>query len=345
MNFLDSSLRVARISGISVRVHVLFLIWIGYQLFTSGGAAGDTALFLGLLFGLVLLHELGHCFGARSVGGHAEDILMWPLGGLAYAHAPMRPWPQFVTVAAGPLVNALLCVASALVILAATGGGMLPGINPLAPEPILLRDTVLRFPGWLHYVYVFYHVNLWLLAFNLLPIYPLDGGQLFQTILWPFVGLNRATQIACTVGLAGSALLGAYALSGGGGGILFVIALFGAFTCWQRLQAASRGLLIEDARFATFGPTHDPRPWWQRILRLGRARRRPTVAGRALNPNPGAWQERQAQREHDEAELDRILKKVSERGIQSLTYVERQRLEQISRQRRAAERQYERGKL
>ncbi len=331
MNFLGGAIPIGRVLGITVRIHMLFVLYVGFRLLDAGrsGDLRTELLFLGLLFGIVLLHEIGHCLGARAVGGHAEDILMWPLGGLAYASAPMRPWPQFVTVAAGPAVNVVLCLLSAGVILAATNGHLWPPLNPLSGEWI--RTGPFDAPAWLPYVMLFYRVNLFLLAFNLLPIFPLDGGQIFQALLWPLVGLQRATILACQVGLVGAALFVYLALRGEGS-ILFFIALFGGLTCWQRLQAALQGMLYEDPVYIRSGS--DGRTFWDRLL--GRRRRPGRLPSDQINPNPGGWEARQAQRAAEEAELDRILKKVSEHGIHSLSYVERQTLERITRERQAA---------
>ena len=93
----------------------------------------------------------------------------------------------------------------------------------------LLR--ALDLPPWTWYLGLFYSVNYFLLAFNLLPIYPMDGGQLFQCLLWPFLGLHRAMTIACQVGLIGCIGLGLWGISSGGGGMLLFIAMFGGFTC------------------------------------------------------------------------------------------------------------------
>lgn len=105
MDFLNGSFPLFRFAGISVRIHILFILFIGMRLLDGRGNFESELIFLTMLFGVVLLHEFGHCFGARAVGGDAENILLWPLGGLAYANAPMTPWAQFVTVACGPLVN------------------------------------------------------------------------------------------------------------------------------------------------------------------------------------------------------------------------------------------------
>jgi Zn-dependent protease len=342
MNFLGGSFRVARLFGIDIRVHVLFLLYIAFRVFDAvragAGSWQHELVFLGLLFGIVLAHEFGHCFGARSVGGYAENILMWPLGGLAYAHAPMRPWPQFVTVACGPLVNLGFCVVSGLIVLAQTHEVGLLLLNPF-------RGVLLPELNWLGFVWVLYQVNLLLLAFNLLPIYPLDGGQLFQAIIWPFLGLQRATLIACQVGLVGCVIFGLLGLRGGGGGMLFFIAVFGGFTCWQRLQAARQGLIVEDPSFGPhyYGRDHASRgSLWSRLF--GR-RRPPGFDDDGLvspNPNPGGWETRQAERAKEDAELDRILQKVSAQGIHSLSYVERQMLERITRERQRQEHEFQR---
>jgi Zn-dependent protease len=342
MNFLGGSFKVARLFGVTIRVHILFVIWIAFELFTSGHGWQSQALFLGLLFGIVLLHEFGHCFGARLVGGYADNILMWPLGGLAYAHAPMRPWPQFVTVAAGPLVNVLLCLLSAGVMFLVTGGDIGLPINPLRPA----FDIPPNAPDWIEYAAIFYLVNLYLLAFNLLPIFPLDGGQLFHAIIWPFVGLQRASVIACQVGLAGCGLLAFWGLRRGGSEMLIFIAIFGGLTCWQRLQAAKQGWLVEDPAGTRYDSGRPGAGLWSRLFRSSRPAPRPArpIEYPSPNPNPGGWEAVQAARAAEDAELDRILKKVSEYGIRSLSYVERQTLERITRERQREEQQFQRDR-
>jgi Zn-dependent protease len=109
-----------RAFGVPVKVHVLFFV-IVLGLFLRQLAVpynvvwwGDVLLFVGpLLFGLVLLHEFGHCFGGRAVNGDATEILIWPLGGLAFVDVPHN-WrgPTVLTAAAGPAVNAAICLAA-----------------------------------------------------------------------------------------------------------------------------------------------------------------------------------------------------------------------------------------
>lgn len=342
MNFLNGSFRIGQLFRINIRVHVLFLIYIAFRLITAGAHWQFYGMFLGMLFGIVLVHEFGHCLGARAVGGDARDILMWPLGGLAYAYAPMRPWPQFVTVACGPLVNLVFCLISGAVVVGYTGLWGLILLNPF--EGIMLpRDM-----NWLAGLWIFYQVNLMLLMFNLLPIYPLDGGQLFQAFIWPFVGLQRATLIACYVGIAGCVMLGMWGLRGGGQMLLF-IAVFGGFTCYQRLRMVQYGMVVQDDSFTdSLGrPLRRGGTFWSRLFKT-RSGSRPSapveypVRRPPANPNPGAWEAKQSERQRLDAELDRILKKVSEQGVHSLSYVERQTLERATRERQAREREVQR---
>jgi Zn-dependent protease len=336
MDFLNGSFRVGRLFGITIRVHILFVIWIAYRLISDWQAWQLHAAFLGMLFAIVLIHEFGHCFGARSVGGFAENILMWPLGGLAYAHAPMTAWAQFVTVACGPLVNVLFCLGSGA-ILAITAKTL--AIFSLSP----FNSVAVPYgaPPWFGYLAIFYWVNYFLLALNLLPIYPLDGGQLFQCLLWPFVGLQSALTIACQVGIAGCIGLGLWGLTGGGGMLIF-IALFGGFTCWQRLKMLRYGMVVDES--IKRAPYREYRPRREGFFaRMFKRKRRPRPnAADVSNPNPGGW-ERKVQEEADLAvELDRILKKVHDQGLNSLSYVERQTLQRATRERQQREREFDR---
>ena len=337
MDFLNASFKVGRLFGIDVRVHILFLIFIGWRLWGSPDWT-TTLIFLGLLFGIVLIHEFGHCFGARAVGGDAQNILMWPLGGLAYAHAPMTPWAQFVTVACGPLVNLVFCVVSGIYVFAQTHEAALIFLNPFGGlfVPPAGRMSLLAA------VWVFYQVNLLLLAFNILPIYPMDGGQLFQCLLWPFMGLQRAMTVACQVGLLGCIGLGIWGLSEGGGGMLLFIALFGGFTCWQRLKMLKYGMIVDErVKYAPYRQHGSGRRggWLARLFKL---KRRPRPTRPDSNPNPGGWKAKVDEEAERDAELDRILKKVHDQGLHSLNYIERQTLERATRERQQREREFER---
>jgi stage IV sporulation protein FB len=129
------SFPLGRMFGIAVRVHVLLpLVMLGLILraLTHEGSTvslGEAGLMMVLLFVAVLLHEFGHCFAARSVDGDASEVLLWPLGGLAYCDLPHTPRAHLITALGGPAVNLVLCVVAAGALAFAQ---LAPPLNPLA---------------------------------------------------------------------------------------------------------------------------------------------------------------------------------------------------------------------
>src|SRR2546421_9489053 len=117
------SFPLGRFFGIPVRVHVWFpavaaglILYAAWKKDVIPGTWIDAAMVEALLFGIVLLHEFGHCFGARAVDGDAQEVLMWPLGGLAFVDVPHTPRAHFVTVVCGPAVNLVLGGAALLLL-------------------------------------------------------------------------------------------------------------------------------------------------------------------------------------------------------------------------------------
>ena len=108
------ALTVFRAFGIPVRVHLFFfIITLGLcirQISVMPHVWWVDVVLVSVvaLFFVVLLHEFGHCFGARYVDGEAKEVLIWPLGGLAYVDVPHTPRANFITTAAGPAVNVLI---------------------------------------------------------------------------------------------------------------------------------------------------------------------------------------------------------------------------------------------
>lgn len=331
MNLLSGALWIGRIFDINIRVHVLFFLMV-VVLVSSGNQPWSREIgFYLLLFGIVLAHELGHCLGARLVGGDAEEILLWPLGGLAVAQAPMRPWPQFVTIAAGPLVNLIFLVLGGvpllLLWLAPHWFGLTPGFIEQSPRPT-----------WLLMLFEFTVLNGILLVFNLLPVFPLDGGQLLRTIIWPWLGLRRSTIVVSVIGLCGATLLILTAVFTQAV-VLFLIALFSGFISLQHLLAAQRGLISDEVLARYPEPAADPRRGlWQRLFT---SKRRYLVAARPVRlapaPSIGVATEEPIAPDpaHDEALLRKLVEKVTTQGAQALSYIERQQLERLIRSRRA----------
>jgi Zn-dependent protease len=182
--------------------------------------AWNAAEYLALFF-FVLLHEYGHALACRQVGGSASEIMLWPLGGMAYVAPPLRPGATLWSNAAGPLVNV------AVLIVLAPPGIMLDRSFKLSRTAPNIHSFLLALAA----------INILLLAFNLLPIYPLDGGQIIRSLLWFAVGRSRSLMAAVAIGFAGVA------------GLLYlslrlrsvwmaVLALFILGGCWGGLREA-----------------------------------------------------------------------------------------------------------
>jgi len=311
------SLPMGRVAGITIRVHWLFLLLIVAQLLrASTGSAIGMAPMLLLLLGLfwsVLLHELGHCFACRSVGGSANEVLLWPLGGLAWCSPPPRWMAHLITAAGGPLVNlALISVLGPLLgILSGTWWGV------AIPNPLSLGglDAVAH-SWWLMALYLFVWTNALLLAFNLLPIYPLDGGRILQAALWPRLGYSSSARIAVRIGFVGGIALIILALVRDEL-LLLLVAIFAISVCQtsiRQLDFSERVLGFESGPDGVDeSPVDEPDPDQER-------------------------REREAARAAAESEeIDRILLKINRTGIESLTARERRLLKQATDRRRQQE--------
>lgn len=184
MDLFGSGISLGRWAGIRVMMHWSFVLYAAMRILGSR-SPGQSTLFMVLLFGIVLLHEFGHCFACRAVQGRADHIVLWPLGGLAMCLPPDRPWPQLTTTAGGPLVNVLL-----IPVLWAVRQYLLPtlpaGSMATAYSWQIFNDAV--------------EINALLLTFNLLPAYPMDGGRLLQELLWPILGYGRSLLVTGMVG-------------------------------------------------------------------------------------------------------------------------------------------------
>src|SRR5712691_4325375 len=166
----QGSIRLFRFSEIDVFLHWSWFLLAFYEINARKGRYSsigwNVAEYLAL-FLIVTLHEFGHSLACRQVGGQANQIVLWPLGGVAYVNPPQRPGATLWSIAAGPLVNVVLApILIGLWVLASFSRW-----DTSAPDGYaFIRDVC--------------SINIGLLMFNLLPIYPLDGGQILQSLLW-----------------------------------------------------------------------------------------------------------------------------------------------------------------
>ncbi|HEX2973764.1 MAG TPA: site-2 protease family protein [Tepidisphaeraceae bacterium] len=308
---LNGAVPLGRWFSIRVRVHASLILFIGLTLlldYSQGYPLHQRLLSMSALFAMVLLHEFGHCFTARAFGGTAEEILMWPLGGLAYTNPPHRPGPTFLTAAAGPLVNATLCLLVAIALWSLTGH--LVSLNPFHALP---HTDSTHWPAVAFFLHWTFFTSYILLLFNLLPIYPLDGGQMLQAALWPKLGFYKASAFAYATGMVGAVALAVVGLILGKLLLVFV-AVAGFIYCLQR-QRLMRDMGEEFFETMEYNPTPgtegDSRPHHHRRLSRRAIRRI----------------QRCAQKEQfEQARIDSILDKVSAHGLRSLSWWERRAL-------------------
>ncbi len=218
------SIRLMRVAGIQVFLHWSWFLVAAVEVqnranyYTSfiWNVLEYLALFL-----LVLLHEFGHSLACRQVGGKADQIVLWPLGGVAYVSPPQRPGAMLWSLAAGPLVNLVLVPVLYLLGKVSLAAGW---PTDLSNVHFLLRAI--------------WYMNLALLIFNLLPIYPLDGGQILRSLLWFAFGRARSLMLASIVGFGGVILMVLWS-------VVFqsvwmgILSVFVLLSCWGALRQAS----------------------------------------------------------------------------------------------------------
>ena len=195
------SIPAGKLFGIEIRIHFTFLllvifIWVA-QSATKDISSGLRALSLvGIVFGSVILHELGHALVARHAGVPAKGIILLPIGGITIldetqviSESP-NTWKRDIRIAvAGPFVNLLTAAAVALVLFAMG--------FPLLARPLVTPGNLLRSLVWL---------NVYLGLFNLLPAYPMDGGRVLRALFSREADPVRATQRAVRIGQVFSTL-------------------------------------------------------------------------------------------------------------------------------------------
>lgn len=214
---MDGSIKLFRVWGIDIRMHPTFpliLVWaaLQYGLLQGQGWAGVAfgIVVTLLLFVIVVLHELGHSYAALRYRVPVRRIVLLPIGGVAELEGmPENPRQELVIALAGPAVNGLLAVLLWLVARAVRLG------DELLPGPALdLFERGALAGGEAVFRYIFI-ANLFLGLFNLLPIFPLDGGRVLRALLALRLPYVRATAIAAGIGQAAAWLFGLWGILSG----------------------------------------------------------------------------------------------------------------------------------
>jgi len=240
------SMKLAEFAGIAVRVHATFLILVGWVALASWQAEQTVAAVVGgiafilAIFVCIVLHEFGHALTARRYGIRTRDITLLPIGGVArLERMPEEPRQELLVAIAGPAVNVVIA-AVLWIWLAATRSFVPPENLGVVAGPFLERVMI---------------VNVFLVGFNLVPAFPMDGGRMLRAILASRMPYGRATQIAASIG-QGIALLFGFA-----GLFLNPFLLFIALFVWigaaqeagmVQMRTALAGMPVEDLMLTDF---------------------------------------------------------------------------------------------
>ncbi len=232
---LGGSITIVRFAGIPIRVHwtfALLLLWIIVLEARRNGSPASAAystLFVLLIFVCVTLHELGHALAAKAFGVRTRSITLLPIGGVAaLERIPEKPAQELVIALAGPLVNVVI---AAGLLLGLVIHGSMKGMPALSIPGADVGGFLASLAA----------VNIWLVIFNMIPAFPMDGGRVLRSLLATAVDFAHATRVAALVG-QGVAILMALA------GIFFnpfllLIALF----VWIAASAESQATQARSA--------------------------------------------------------------------------------------------------
>ncbi len=248
------AIRLGRIAGIEVRIHVTFFLLLGYLGLAGYHAEGmrgalELMLLACVVFACVLLHEFGHAFAARRCGIRTPDITLFPFGGVArIERMPENPRQEIFIALAGPAVNVI--IATVLWAVLAVSGHAVP------TEQTGMAGTL---------AYEVMSVNVMLLLFNLIPAFPMDGGRVLRALLATRLDHGRATRIAAHIGQALAVALGMVGVFGisiraheiAPNPMLIVVAFFVFMAAANeagavQLQSVTRGLSVAAAMVTDF---------------------------------------------------------------------------------------------
>jgi stage IV sporulation protein FB len=242
------SYRIFTFAGTEVRIHVTFfllLLFVASQGLMSGQGAGvalESMLFIVTMFTCVVLHEFGHVLAARGYGIRTPDITLLPIGGVArLERMPRKPSQEFVVAICGPLVNVI--IAAAIYLVLGINAEFNPGYDFLKTGNFFEKLMV-----W----------NVFMVLFNLVPAFPMDGGRVLRSLLAMFLDYGQATRLAATIG-QGIAMLVAISmlLTSTFHPMLLLICFFIFMAAGQEAasvtqQEATRDLRVKDAMLTDF---------------------------------------------------------------------------------------------
>lgn len=336
-DFLAWNLSLGRWGGVHVRLHVFFVLLavLALHLAAAEGLLWYGATAVVVLLASVVAHEIGHCAAAHRVGGSADQVVLWPFGGLVQVHLAHDPRDELLTALFGPAVNLAVCLLAAAPLLLAEQESAAALFNPLLP-PIgdatgLTLTVALQLVAWINWV---------LVLVNLLPAFPLDGARALRALLWPRFGLRtsaiyvaRAARLsAILMVVAGWLIRESYAFATLPLMLLGIFLFFSARSETDRLQDHDTGDEPTLGYDFSEGYTSLERP-------LQAAPRGPGPLRRWIDSRREARELRRRQLElEEERRADEILARLHERGPDALTEEDRAVLARVSQRYRNRQR-------
>lgn len=225
------SFQIASVSSIPIRIHytfILFLLYIAFSEISAGADALPEVVFICSVFFCILLHELGHAFAGRLFKLRTRDIVLYPFGGIATMSGGGKPISELVVALAGPAVN--IIIAMILTSFLTTP------IESEAQQLVLLKSSAL--------VDRLFITNIFLVAFNMIPAFPMDGGRVLRSILSMIFGEKKGTWFSVRIGQILSVLLGILGLTSGNT-MLVIIAMFVFINASQEFFAISSSKAVK----------------------------------------------------------------------------------------------------
>ena len=309
--------------GVQVRVSWFFPVLIAYFLIRPDYTLALGAAVSVILVVSVLLHEFGHILGARLTGGSGNEILLWPLGGLAFVRPANTLKSQLLTTGAGPLVNLAICLLTLFPAQQSWKGDFLKeALNPFDPLPALaFHDQFI--PDLL---VLTFSLNWLMFLVNLIPVMPLDGGHMLRTIATTRIGHRKAVELSVMVGFVVGVLAMVVGLFINKAGVVLIGAIVFIANLLERNQLQQSDHYDESFMGYDFSQGYTSLEQSET-----RAERRPGFLQRWKDRRRAEKERRQAEKDQEvEKVLDQLLDKVHQHGMDSLSESEKRQLARAS---------------
>jgi len=270
------SLKIARFFGIDVRVHWTFLLLIAYVVFIyvqQGASLAGVAEGIGLvlaIFACIVMHEYGHALTAKRYGVKTEDIVLLPIGGMArLQRMPEKPMEELLVAIAGPVVNVVIALILTPILFYMNAfeqvGEVFSEVEEVAKiaqekgreELTEEQKATLQVGPWeIPFLFNLWFVNIFLVAFNAIPAFPMDGGRVLRAFLNFFTDYTSATRVAAGIGQAVAIVFGIIGLFS----LNFILILIAAFVflgaaaeaSMAQQRTAMEGLTVDEAMMTKF---------------------------------------------------------------------------------------------